>query len=122
MKKLLFFLFTLLFSLNLHAKDLQFIEGFEDIPLIYNMKQILDNDISFNNEETGYIETNIIATKKISFDNFKLFYIETLPQLGWNLHTNTTNNLIFYRENNILEFLKLKDTPLKVSISLKNRN
>ena len=122
MKKLLFFLLTLLFSLNLHAKDLQFIEGFEDIPLIYNMKQILDNDISFNNEETGYIETNLIATKKISFDNFKLFYIETLPQLGWNLHTNTTNNLIFYRENNILEFLKLKDTPLKVSISLKNRN
>ena len=122
MKKHLFFLFTLLFSLNLHAEDLQFIEGFEDIPLIYKMKQILDNDISFNNEETGYIETNLIATKKISFDHFKLFYIETLPQLGWNLHTNTANNLIFYRENNILEFLKLKDTPLKVSISLKNRN
>jgi hypothetical protein len=106
----------------LNAKELQFIEGFEDIPLNNNMKQVLDNDISFNNEETGYIETNLIATKKISFDYFKRFYIETLPQLGWNLHTNTVNNLIFYRENNILEFLKLKDTPLKVSISLKNRN
>ena len=67
-----------------------------------------------------YEKTFLITTKNV--DNFKLFYIETLPQLGWNLHTNTTNNLIFYRENNILEFLKLKDTPLKVSISLKNRN
>jgi hypothetical protein len=122
MKKYYFFLFILLFSFSLNAKELQFIEGFEDIPLNNNMKQVLDNDISFNNEETGYIETNLIATKKISFNQFKRFYIETLPQLGWNLHINTVNNLIFYRENNILEFLKLKDTPLKVSISLKNRN
>ena len=119
MKKYYIFLFILFASFNLNAKDILFVEGFEDIPLFDSMKQIIDNDITFNNEETGYIETNLIAHKKTNFNKFKDFYLNTLPQLGWNLQKNTSNNIIFYRENHILEFQKIKNTPLKVSITLK---
>jgi hypothetical protein len=120
--KYLVIIFSALISINSFAKDSGFIAGFEDIPIATNMFQNQDNDISFNNEETGYIETSLIAKKKTSFDSFKRFYIETLPHLGWKLHLNSKNILIFYRENDILEFQKQSNTPLKVNITLKNRN
>ena len=74
MKKYYIFLFILFTSFNLNAKGILFIEGFEDIPLFDHMKQSIDNDITFNNEETGYIETNLTAIKKTNFSNFKNFY------------------------------------------------
>lgn len=120
--KYLAIIFSILISINSFAKDSSFIAGFEDIPIASNMIQNSDNDISFNNEETRYIETSLIAKKKTSFDSFKRFYIETLPHLGWKLHLNNKKSLIFYRENDILEFQKQSNTPLKVNITLKNRN
>lgn len=122
MIKYYIFILSLFISLNVRADDFRFIEGFEDIPLHNNMQQILDNDITFNNEETGYIETNLISLKNISFEAFKKFYLETLPQFGWNLLENTNKKLTFHRENNILEFQNTEKKPLKVIISLKNRN
>lgn len=116
-----YYIFLLMFfiSFNANANDFRFIEGFEDIPLHTNMTQVLDNDITFNNEETGFIETNLIAKKNLSFDNFKKFYLETLPQFGWNLQINTNNKLVFYRENTVLEFQNIGKKPLKIIISLK---
>ena len=122
MFKYYIFVFSLIISSGALANSFQFIEGFEDIPLHSNMYQLIDNDITFNNEETGYIETNLHAKKKLNFEEFKKFYLETLPQFGWNLHQNTNNKLIFYRENNILEFQNTGQKPLKITISLKNRN
>ena len=120
--KYLAIIFSILISINSFAKDSNFIAGFEDIPIASNMIQNSDSDISFNNEETRYIETNLIAKNKTSFDSFKHFYIETLPHLGWKLHLNNQKSLIFYRENDILEFQIQSNTPLKVNITLKNRN
>ncbi len=116
---ILFTFFSFLATSNTYGQD--FVAGFEDIPLYKGMTQQTNNDISFNNEETRYIETTIISNKKISINDFKSFYIETLQELGWNLKDNNDNLLKFYRENDILDFKIIKNTPLKVLISMKNR-
>ena len=122
MKTLYILLMSLcLVSTESNAQNTQFIAGFEDIPLLKTMYQNTTNDISFNNEETRYIETLLISNKKTSFNEFKKFYKTTLPQLGWMISNETENSLSFDRENDILEFQKTKESPLNVSINLKNR-
>ena len=99
----------------------EFVVGFEDIPLYNKMTQQNNNNISFNNEETRYIEATIVSNKKISINEFKSFYIKTLQELGWKLTENSHSLLKFYRENDILDFKILENHPLKVLISMKNR-
>jgi len=112
-------MFINLTPLNSYGQD--FVAGFEDIPLYKGMIQQNNNNISFNNEETRYIEATIISDRKISIDEFKSFYIKTLQELGWELKENSDNLLKFYRENDILDLKILKITPLKALISMKNR-
>ncbi|MBQ8750879.1 MAG: hypothetical protein IJZ30_04515 [Alphaproteobacteria bacterium] len=122
MKTLYILLMSLcLVSTESNAQNTQFIAGFEDIPLLKTMYQNTTNDITFNNEETRYIETLLISNKKTSFNEFKKFYKTTLPQLGWMISNETENSITFDRENDILEFQKTKESPLNVSINLKNR-
>ena len=111
--------FIILTPLSSYGQD--FVAGFEDIPLYKGMTQQNNNNISFNNEETRYIEATIISDRKISIDEFKSFYIKTLQELGWELKENSDNLLKFYRENDILDLKILKITPLKALISMKNR-
>ena len=114
-----FTMFIVLTPLKSYAQD--FVVGFEDIPLYKGMIQQNNNNISFNNEETRYIEATIISNRKMSIDEFKSFYIKTLQELGWELKENNDNLLKFYRENDILDFKILRITPLKALISMKNR-
>ena len=114
-----FTMFIVLTPLKSYAQD--FVVGFEDIPLYKGMTQQNNNNISFNNEETRYIEATIISNRKMSIDEFKSFYIKTLQELGWELKENNDNLLKFYRENDILDFKILRITPLKALISMKNR-
>lgn len=88
------------------------------------MKELIQSkneDFAFSNEETGIIETKLTAKKKINFNDIKNFYRESLFQMGWNLKTETTESISFYRENNVLDIQKIQNHPLKISISLKNR-
>lgn len=114
---LLVFYIMLLSSSNTLADN--FISGFEDIPLMTGLTQ-LDDDISFGNEETRYIETNIRAAKNITFNQIKEYYITSLHHLGWRIKKESLETIIFVRENDILEIGIIKNTPLKIGISLKN--
>lgn len=111
---------SLLFYTNVYATS--FINGFEDIPLMKGLTQISDNDISFGNEETRFIETQLQSSKNIKFNDIKNFYIKTLAQFGWNLKEKNESNVIFYRENDVLEINKIASNPLKISINIKNMN
>lgn len=111
---------SLLFYTNVYATS--FINGFEDIPLMKGLTQISDNDISFGNEETRFIETQLQSSKNIKFNDIKNFYIKTLAQFGWNLKEKSESNVIFYRENDVLEINKIASNPLKISINIKNMN
>ena len=114
----LLILFILLFANNCFASN--FIEGFEDIPLMDGLIQNKNDNFSFANEETGIIEVKLNAKKKINFNNIKLFYKQSLSQMGWNIKNESQESISFYRENNVLDIQKTKNSPLKISISLKN--
>lgn len=113
------FLF-LFFPLSTNAEH--FLVGFEDIPLMTGATQTENETFSFGNEEVRYVETYVVFPQNKTFFDVKKFYIETLKQLGWFEHTNNATSISFYRENDLLEILKLAETPLKISIILKNRN
>lgn len=98
-----------------------FIAGFEDIPRVKGFQQIENNHFSFGNEETHYIEAQLVATGRQTFSNVKKFYQTALTQLGWTELTCTDTTLRFIRENDILEIERINITPLKISIVLKNR-
>ena len=114
----LLILFILLFATNCFASN--FIEGFEDIPLMKGLIQTKNDDFSFANEETGITEVKLNAKKKINFSNVKKFYKESLSQMGWSIKNESAESISFYRENTVLDIQKIKNTPLKISISLKN--
>lgn len=124
MKKIFVYLSASLFSilLTLQAFAMDFVAGFEDIPLMEGLKQIESDDVAFGNEETRYLEAQLVAVRKKNFQDIKNFYIKTLPQLGWILQEASASFLRFYRETDILEINKISSNPLKISISLKNRN
>lgn len=124
MKKVFIYLSSFLFSvfLGFNSFAMDFVSGFEDIPLMEGLKQIESDDIAFGNEETRYLEAQLVAVRKKSFQNIKDFYIKTLPQLGWTLKESSASFLRFYRETDILEINRISEKPLKISISLKNRN
>ena len=104
MKKIFIFTFSFLFSILLvfNSFAMDFVSGFEDIPLMEGLKQIESDDIAFGNEETRYLEAQLVAVRKKNFQNIKDFYIKTLPQLGWTLKESSASFLRFYRETDIL--------------------
>ena len=99
-----------------------FVSGFEDIPLMEGLKQIESDDVAFGNEETRFVEAQLVVVRKKTFQNVKDFYIKTLPQLGWALQESSQTFLKFSRETDILEISQISTAPLKISISLKNRS
>ncbi len=122
MSKLLCYIFCLLCFSSSIASARDFVAGFEDIPLMDGLEQIDSADISFGNEETRFIEAQLQAPDGCTFANVQKFYQETLPQLGWSGEEKNATLSKFRRENDILEIAKIGNSPLKISISLKNRN
>jgi len=121
MKKFYFFIVCFFgISLSLNAKDLKFIDGLEDIPLMPGLEQNLDKTISFGNEEARFIEV-YLTSSKVGFKKVEVFYKESLPQLGWVYQGTDNNVIIFYRDGESLTFQKESDKPLKIRITIKNR-
>ena len=121
----IFFFFTLICGLcftSAEAFAKNFVSGFEDIPLMEGLKQIESDDIAFGNEETRYLEAQLVAVRNKNFADIQKFYRETLPQLGWTEQAGSATFLQFSRENDILEINQVETTPLKISISLKNKS
>lgn len=97
-----------------------FIEGFEDIPIMKGLKQVQNDNISFGNEETRFVEA-ILTGSKVGFKSVEKFYTDTLPQLGWVFQGRRGDTLIFYRESESLEIVKESSKPLNVRITVKSR-
>jgi len=115
---------TLILSLSLSkavfATD--FIDGFEDIPLMPGLKQQESQNFSFGNEESGYTEALLYAIKKKNFESVCSFYIDVLPKFGWVLQNKESDYLSFKRDNDILEINRQRIQPLKISVSIKSKN
>ena len=99
-----------------------FIDGFEDVPLMQGLKQQENQNFSFGNEESGYTEALLYPVKKMTFEDVGLFYIDVLPKFGWLLLSQKTNYISFIRDNDILEISPRSVRPLRISISIKSKN
>lgn len=121
MKKLKYLFIALFISIvlasPLFATD--FIEGMEDIPMMDGLEQVKSENISFGNEESRFIE--VYLSGKTSFSTVENFYVNTLPQLGWDLEEKKQDILYFYRDNEVIEIAKERNKPLLVRITLKSR-
>ncbi len=118
-----FYLIVFLFACSIcnssHAQE--FIEGFEDLPVMNGMFQLQNDNISFGNEESRLVEA-YLEGKGISFASVASFYRETLPQLGWNLINQDKKQLLFEREEERLNIVCEQKSPLLVRITLKSKN
>lgn len=117
-----YFLMSLVGSLILigSAKAVPFIEGFEDIPVMKGLSQISNDNISFGNEESRFVEA-ILTSSKVGFKSVEKFYTSTLPQLGWTYQGKRGETLIFYRDGEALEIVKESVKPLNVRITIKSK-
>ncbi len=122
MKKYFIILFLSLLSFNLIAKDNIFINGFDDLPLMNGLEQLENDNFVFGNEETRLVETKLISKQESKFDKINLFYKNTLPQLGWNLIESNNINLVFHRENDVLEISEISKKPLLINVRLRNKD
>lgn len=97
-----------------------FIEGMEDVPLMKGLVQKANDDISFGNAETRFVEATLTSSK-VGFKAVEKFYTDTLPQLGWTYQGKRDNMLIFYRDGEAINILQEESRPLKVRITVKSK-
>ena len=75
----------------------QYVKGSQDIPLADGLSLIDEEEIEFDTLLGSFDSTSYIAN--ISPAKISQFYLDNLPKLGWNLQKNSSNQLIFNREN-----------------------
>ncbi len=99
----------------------EFIDELEDLPIMPGMTQSVNDNISFGNDESRFVEA-YLSGKKTTFSAVASFYAETLPQLGWHLTLRKNNALYFERDGERLDIIREKKQPLLVRITLKSKN
>ena len=58
-----------------------FLSGFEDLPLMAGLTQVVGNGILFDTPQGRIVQASAVGT--VSKSSVMQFYAETLPQLGW---------------------------------------
>ncbi|NKB42797.1 MAG: hypothetical protein GKS03_00830 [Alphaproteobacteria bacterium] len=74
-----------------------FVYGFEDLPLMTGLSQVVGNSILFDTPQGRIVQASAVGT--VSQSAVLKFYIETLPQLGWTIVDDTE----FQREGETLK-------------------
>ncbi len=83
-----------------------FVSGFEDLPLMTGLSQVVGSSVLFDTPQGRIVQASAIGT--VSQASVMQFYAETLPQLGWSQMSDAE----FHREGEALklEFEKLNQT------------
>ena len=103
------------------AGGAEFIDGLEDLPAMPGMSQLPNDNISFGNDESRFVEA-YLSGRKTDFSAVAAFYEETLPQLGWHLTGRESGSLRFERDGERLDIVREKKRPLLIRITLKSKN
>lgn len=98
-----------------------FVNGLEDIPIPQNVTQIESDNISFGNEETRLVEI-YLQSDQLSYGKIKAYYLETLPQLGWQFDGQKNGNLFFHRNTENLTIAPHRQKPLLVRLTLTDKH
>ena len=103
------------------AGGAEVIDGLEDLPAMPGMSQLPNDNISFGNDESRFVEA-YLSGRKTDFSAVAAFYEETLPQLGWHLTGRESGSLRFERDGERLDIVREKKRPLLIRITLKSKN
>ena len=96
-------------ALPVRAADV-FVSGFEDLPLMTGLTQVVGNSILFDTPQGSIVQASAVGT--VSQSSLMQFYAETLPQLGWAQVEDTE----FQREG---ETLKVEFTELNQRLEVR---
>lgn len=89
-----------------------FVQGSEDIPLLVGMEQINNEGLGFDTASGSIMSSSYEVL--IDFDKIKDFYMQTLPQIGWQVSKNFQDKLSFTREKEKLEINFIKENDVDV--------
>lgn len=117
MKKLILLLAACLIAFRAEAA---FIEGLEDVPMPEGMAQPSNDNISFGNEESRYVDT-LLTSNSLKFEQVQQFYAKNLPELGWHFQGSRAGTLVFEREGEVLDISCESKKPLVVRITVKSK-
>lgn len=95
--------------LPVRAADV-FVSGFEDLPLMTGLTQVIGNSILFDTPQGRIVQASAVGT--VSQSSVMQFYAETLPQLGW----AQVDDAEFQREG---ETLKVEFTDLNQRLEVR---
>jgi hypothetical protein len=87
-------------SVDVIASD-EFVQGSEDIPLLVAMEKTSDEAIGFDSNSGSIVSSSYRSD--VAYMEVKNFYINTLPQMGWNVTKNLETKVVFKREKESLE-------------------
>ncbi|MCQ2965916.1 MAG: hypothetical protein MJ250_04155 [Alphaproteobacteria bacterium] len=117
MKYFLFFI-AFLFSIHsVYAEELVFAHGFEDLPIMPELKQIDDGQLKFDTPSGRIIEA-VFTGEQTQRMAIKEFYTKTLPQLGWKVKEQGIQSFSFSRDEEELRFIIENSDPILVKIEL----
>ena len=114
------FAFVLSFTLVCSSALGAFIDGLEDVPVMEGLVQTQNENISFGNEESRFVEA-VLSGKDFSFAQVEKFYQKTLPQMGWVYQGKREDTIIFEREGEVMEIKRESESPLRVIITVKSK-
>lgn len=121
MKKLCAFLALLSIFFYAPAQADSFISGMEDVPIMNGFKQIQSDTVSFGNESSHFLEATL-ESDNVSYKDYRKYYTDTMPQLGWKLKKSTQLKLVFLRGQETLEISQEYAKPLTLRISVYGEN
>lgn len=115
-----YFLFFIAFLFSIHsvcAEELVFAHGFEDLPIMPELKQVDDHQMKFDTPSGRIIEA-VFTGEQATQASVKEFYLKTLPQLGWKVKKEGTQNFSFSRDDEELRFTVENSSPILVKLEL----
>ena len=81
--------------------DEQYVSGSSDIPLFSGLKIIDDQSANFDTVSGNIVISTYSSDARLS--EVKYFYLGALPQLGWQLDSESGDNISYKRNSDLLE-------------------
>ncbi len=88
------------------TKSTEFIAG-SDIPLFVSLTKFGEENLDFDSA-SGSI-SSLIYESGADLNKVRIFYIKTMPQMGWRIHQNGEKKIVFYRQKQKLEIELTKE-------------
>lgn len=90
----------------------EFVSGSEDIPLLVGMQKFSDGALGFDSAVGSIISSSY--SSNLDKNEVKIFYLKTLPQMGWSVVRNSIDSAKFKRDKEDLEIEFAEENGAKV--------